>query len=147
MTQSFRKTVFLIILLHRVSFSAFGLEFWDYPKMAPLGAKIIYPLTLIPEMFDDPDAIIPGAAGLGLFTLPNSILLYNVITENRQGTILWRKITAGVDFTAGIGFAGTGIFYLARNQNWDALTGMILLLESIPVLIFAGVDLFPYSFE
>ena len=87
------KKIILSVILILLVFSLYGLEFDDYVIATAPALKVLLPIGMIPEMFIDSDSIIPGAIGLGLFTIPNSFLLYNVFTENPVGTSFWRKVT------------------------------------------------------
>ncbi len=146
------KRIILTIILVLFSLSAFGLEFGDYLKAAPVTAKIVLPLTMIPEMVTDGDSLISGVIGLGLFTLPNSFLLYNIITENPEGTKFWRTVTIYSDASVGLALAGSGIYLLAggsfgAGDGWDQLVGALFVLMSAVVFGGVSIDTMPYSFE
>ena len=146
------KRIFLAIILVMCTLSAFGLEFGDYLKATPVTAKIVLPLAMIPEMFSDSDSILPGAIGLGLFTLPNSFLLYNVLTENPAGTKFWRTVTIYTDTTVGLTLLGSGIYFIAGGSSgggggWDQLTGTLLVLLSAIIFGDVVIDTQSYSFE
>ena len=103
------------------------------------------------QMVSDSDSIIPGAISLGLFSLPNSFLLYNIITENPVGTSFWRKVTIYTDFAAGFTVLGSGIYLLAGFGNdptgWDPLVAGIYFAMSAIIFGAVGMDQTPYSFE
>lgn len=146
------KRLLLTVCLFMIIQSIYSLKFGDYLKAAPVTAKIVMPITMIPEMFSDGDSVIPGAIGLGLFTLPNSFLLYNIITENPVGIEFWRTATLYSDITVGSALAGSGIYLIARSaindgSSWDDFIGSLYILMS--AIVFGGVylDTFPYSFE
>ncbi len=146
------KRIFLSGILILLVFSVSGLEFDDYVIATAPALKVLLPLGMIPEMFIDSDSIIPGAIGLGLFTIPNSFLLYNVFTENPAGTSFWRKVTLYSDAAAGLTFAGTGIYLLAggsigTGDGWDQLAGGLFVVMSTIVFGAVGADTVPYSFE
>ena len=146
------KKFFLAVILLLLSFSVFSLEFDDYLIATAPALKVLLPLAMIPEMFIDNDSIIPGAVGLGLFTLPNSFLLFNVFTENPAGTTFWRKVTIYSDAAVGISFAGTGIYLLTggsfgAGDGWDQLVGGLYFAMSAIVFGAVGADTIPYSFE
>ncbi len=146
------KRIILTSILITFSLSAFALEFGDYLKAAPVTAKIVLPITMVPEMFTDSNSILPGVIGLGLFTLPSSFLLYNIITENPEGTRFWRTVTIYSDASVGLALAGSGIYLLAggsfgAGDGWDQLIGALFVVMSAVVFGGVSIDTLPYSFE
>ena len=145
------KKIILSAFLMLIVFSVFSLEFEDYVIATAPAVKVLFPLGMIPEMFLDSDSIIPGVIGLGLFTIPNSFLLYNVFTENPVGTSFWRKVTLYSDAAVGLTFVGAGIYLLAdlgdSGGGWDQLVGGLFIAMSTIVFGAVGMDAIPYSFE
>jgi len=145
------KKIILSVILILLVFSLYGLEFDDYVIATAPALKVLLPIGMIPEMFIDSDSIIPGAIGLGLFTIPNSFLLYNVFTENPVGTSFWRKVTLYSDAAVGLSLAGSGIYLLAGGSfggdGWDQLVGGLFVVMSTIVFGAVGADTVPYSFE
>ncbi|MCK5201192.1 MAG: hypothetical protein KAR21_22715 [Spirochaetales bacterium] len=145
------KKIILSVILILLVFSLYGLEFDDYVIATAPALKVLLPIGMIPEMFIDSDSIIPGAIGLGLFTIPNSFLLYNVFTENPVGTSFWRKVTLYSDAAVGLSLAGSGIYLLAGGSfggdGWDQLVGGLFVVMSTIVFGAVGADMVPYSFE
>ena len=145
------KKLFLTVVLFLTVFSLFSLESNDYLIAVAPVLKVILPLTMIPEMIADSDSIIPGAIGLGLFSIPNSFLLYNVLTKNPAGTTFWRNVTMYTDTTVGLTLTGTGVYLLAGFGNdpggWDPLVGGLFIVMSAIVFGAVGIDTVPYSFE
>lgn len=139
------------VILFCVAFSLFSLDSDDFTSTAATSFKVILPLTMIPEMINDSDSIIPGVIGLGLFSAPNSFLLYNVLTENPVGTTFWRNITMYTDAVAGVSILGSGVYLLAGFGNdpggWDPLVGGIFVAISALVFGAVGLDTVPYTFE
>ena len=149
-----RTLIILVLLLFTLSIPGWTLspKGEDVLKAVPVGAKIILPLmTFIPEMIADPDALFPGLAGIGIFTIPSSFLMYNIVTDNPAGTAFWRKVTVYTDGAAGIALAGSGLYMLFAGGNstggWNIIAGGMLILSSLPVFAAMGLDTIPYNLE
>ncbi len=145
--------IFMLPFLFGITVLSHSLESGDYLKAAPVTGKILLPLAFIPEMAADQDAVAPGIAALCLFTLPNSFLMYNIATENPEGTAFWRKATLFADAGTALSLFGGGIVLLTglgtsgSTGGWNIIAGGMLLLYSIPVFAMAGLDTKPYSYE
>ncbi len=113
-------------------------------------AKTALPLLLIPEMFSDSNALPMGLAGIGLYSIPNTMLLWNVYTQHPRATRLWRTITLFADGAITLAFAGFGTYVMigeSRLGGWGDVIGALYLFLAIPAGAAFALDFIPYSFE
>ncbi|HEC62011.1 MAG TPA: hypothetical protein ENI27_07120 [bacterium] len=146
-----KRVILIIVIILAVSGSAWGVALGDILLTLPPISKVLIPLTLLPEMISDPDAIIPGAVAISFLSIPNSMLLINIYSGNSSGTQLWRNITKFTDAAMGLTVGGIGVWLLAgggqASGGWDMVIGTLYLLMSLPIWGFFALDFIPYSFE
>ena len=83
----------------------------------PVLLKTLVPLALIPEMLRDTDAILPGALGLGLVSLPNALLLSRLLANDPLGVARWRRIVRVTDTSMALGLLGYGAYKIATSDQ------------------------------
>ncbi len=146
-----KKAVFIFVILCVTVFSIPALTTGDFLLLSPVAVKTAFPLYYLPEAFVDADTIPYVAGMMTLFTLPNGLLMYNVLTENREGTKLFRNITKFTDAGSGLLMAGYGIYLIAgpgqSGTGFDDIVGAGYIVFSIPVFLCAALDFIHYSFE
>jgi len=88
-------------------------------------------------------------AALGLLTVPNTALLYNIATDNAEGTTFWRNMVKITDATTTVAMAGYGTYLLVGPDSggWDGLVGTLLIVYALPLAVSFGLDFIPYSTE
>jgi len=101
-----KKILLVLVIVIVTASSASALQATDFLLSTPVAVKTVLPLYYIPEALADTDSLIITAAMLMLFTVPNGFLMYNVVTENKEGTKLLRNITKITDGTSGLLMAG-----------------------------------------
>lgn len=116
---------------------------------APVLLKTLAPLALIPEMLRDTDAILPGALGLGLVSLPNAILLSRLLANDPLGVARWRRIVRVTDSSMALGLVGYGTYLIATSDQsgWGDIAGWVSLGAALPLLVASILDGIPFPME
>jgi hypothetical protein len=92
-----------------------GAEGRDVLLSAPYALKAGLPLLLAPAALAEPGLRPLTGALLAAFTLPNSMLLYNLYSGDPEGTRRWRKAVFWIDAGLGTAAAGAGAGLLAAG--------------------------------
>lgn len=145
-----RQVLLSVLLIIIASSAAYAVGFGDVLLSVPVIAKTAAPLFVIPEMFSDPGALPLGLAAIGLFSVPNAILLVNIYTDNPTGTRLWRRITTVTDGAMTLGFLGIAAYTIFADQDiggWGTIIGAIYIALAIPAGVAFGLDFIPYPLE
>lgn len=116
---------------------------------APVLLKTLVPLALIPEMLRDTDAILPGALGLGLVSLPNAILLSRLLANDPLGVARWRRVVRVTDTSMALGLIGYGTYLIATSDQsgWGDMAGWLSLGAALPLLVASILDGIPFPME
>ncbi len=145
--------ILTVVLLTICGFSVSALTAGDIFLSTPAIAKTVVPTVMaVTQLLEErsTDAIIMASFEIGLFTLPNTFLLYSVYTQNPEWTKVARTITKFTDGVAAATLTGYGIYLvtgLSQLAGWDQIVGIIALLYSVPIWVTFGLDFIPYSFE
>lgn len=115
----------------------------------PVLLKTLVPLALIPEMLRDTDAVLPGALGLGLVSLPNAVLLSRLLANDPLGVARWRRIVRVTDTSMALGLVGFGAYQIATSDRsgWGDIAGWLSLGAALPLLVASALDGIPFPME
>ena len=144
-----KKLSFAVAVLTLLSTALPAISVGDLALSLPVAAKAALPLALIPSAFQDPESIPVTAAALGLLTVPNTALLYNVATGNASGTAFWRNIVRITDGVSTVALAGYGAYLLSGSGggSWDDVVGVLVMAAAVPLAVSFGLDFIPFSAE
>jgi hypothetical protein len=115
----------------------------------PVAFKIAAPLVLTVQSLATANGV-PGLVLSALWTLPNSLLMAGIVTNDAKGIALWRGINLGIDGLSFVGIAGYGAWVLAQPRtsgSWNDLIGLIMVIYSVPFAISFALDFIPYPIE
>jgi hypothetical protein len=88
-----------------------------------------------------------NALALGVYTVPNSMMLLGLYQQNPDRVTLWRRTAAVAQTGMAAVAAGTGVYALAADDGWGDLVGAVFLLASVPMFATAAMHYSPFSVE
>jgi len=119
--------------------------------LAPVVLKAAAPFGMAVNSIAGGLSLAPAGALIGVWTVPNSLLLV-AVAKNDAGSIrLWRTVNFVVDASVFAVTFGLGVYTLAQpssgGENWNDLIGALGIAISVPFGLSAGIDLIPFPAE